>query len=98
MGARGKYGESKRYSEAVLEGNGQVAKGEEEEESEFEEGMRSEFLFFFLRRNILYLFLGCGSETGNPILFHSDGREALRRHVWFLFLISVLFLREVSGR
>jgi hypothetical protein len=45
MGARGKYGESKRDGKAVLEGNGWVAKGEEEE-SEIEEGMGSKFLLF----------------------------------------------------
>ena len=95
MGARGEYGESKRDGEAVLEGNGRAAEGEEEE-SEIEEGMRSKFLLF-LRRNILYLFLGRGGETRNPILY-SDTREAPRRHVWFLFDQGVLFLREVSRR
>jgi hypothetical protein len=79
MGARGKYGESKRDGEVVLEGNGRAAKGEEE--SEIEEGMRSKFLLFGEGIFCICLFLSCGGETGNPILFDLDGREASQRNV-----------------
>jgi hypothetical protein len=83
MGARGECGESKRDGEAVLEGTGRTAKGEEEE-TEIEEGMRSNFCFFLEKNKFcIFLFLGRGGETGNPSLFHLDGREASRRHVYF---------------
>jgi len=39
MGARGEYGKTKRNVGAVLEGNGQAAKGEEENDTK--QGMRS---------------------------------------------------------
>jgi hypothetical protein len=55
MGARGKYSKSKRDGEAVLEGNGRAAEGDEEEESEFEEGMRSKFLIFFEKGYFLFI-------------------------------------------
>jgi hypothetical protein len=41
MGARGKYGESKRNGEAVLEGNRRAAK--RAEKNDMEEGMRTMF-------------------------------------------------------
>jgi hypothetical protein len=43
MGARGQYGKRKRNGGAVLEGNGQAAKGEEENNTK-ESVMSSRFL------------------------------------------------------
>ena len=66
MGDRGEYSKSKGDSEAVLEGNRQVSKGEKE--SKIEEGMRSKFNFLF-GESIVGLFLSNGREMGNPLGF-----------------------------
>jgi len=55
MGARGKYGKSKRNGEAVLEGIGRAAKREERNDTE--EGVRSRFSFGWL------------SDIAKPYLF-----------------------------
>jgi len=54
MEARGEYGKSKRYGGALLEGNGQAAKGKEENDTK--EGVRSR-RFFRMMRDIAEVWL-----------------------------------------